>query len=167
MPHARQLLLALACLLLIPATGQVAEHDVPPPANHLHLSPALLALLQQEMNAILEGMQALVPAIVTGNLRVAADIGEQIQHSYIMQQRLTAAQREELQRELPPAFQELDRSFHHAAGKLAQAAKQDNAEVAGFYFHKLTETCIACHTRFAGYRFTGLAGDAADREHRH
>jgi len=165
MPIARQLALTLACLLLAPVAGHTehpVEHHAQPPADQLHLSPAVMDLLKQEMNAIQEGMQALIPAIVSGNWQDVAAIGGQIQHSYIMQQQLTEAQMEELHRALPPVFQELDQSFHHAAGMLAQAAKQRNAEVVSFYFYKLTDTCVACHSKFAGYRFAGLAGKPDD-----
>jgi len=173
MSLARQLALILACLLLAPATGHPenpenpATHSTPPPANPLQLSPDLRDLLRQEMNAILQGMQALMPAIVTGNWQSVADIGDRIQHSYIMQQQLTDPQRQELQQALPAGFLELDQSFHHAAGMLAHAAQQHNAEVVNFYFYKLTDTCVSCHSRFAGDRFTGLAGAADEAGHRH
>ena len=170
MTTTRRLVLILACLLLAPATGypeNPATPHTPAPTSRLHLSPALSDLLRQEMNAILQGMQALMPAIVTGNWEAVADIGDRIQHSYIMQQQLTDPQRQELQQALPAAFLELDQSFHHTAGRLAYAAQQHDAEVVNFYFYKLTDTCVACHGRFAGDRFKGLAGAAGGAEHRH
>jgi hypothetical protein len=170
MPITKRLATTLACLLLVPVTGHTehpAEKHAPPPGDHLHLSPALMELLQQEMNAIQKGMQALIPAIASGNWQDVADIGEHIQHSYIMQQQLTDAQVEELHHELPAAFLELDQSFHNSAGMLADAAKIGNAEVVGFYFYKLTDTCVACHRKFAGYRFPGLTSDADDTGHQH
>jgi cytochrome c556 len=169
MPTTTRLILTLACLLLAPATGHTehpADQHTPPPGDHLHLSPALMELLKQEMNAIQQGMQALIPAIVSGNWQEVADTGEHIQHSYIMQQQLTDAQMEELHQALPPAFLELDQSFHRSAGMLAHAAKQQNAEVVNFYFYKLTDSCVSCHRKFAGYRFPGLASDADDKGHR-
>ncbi len=124
-------------------------------------------LLKQEMNAIQQGMQALLPAIVSGNWQDATGIGSQLQKSYIMQKQLTEAQMEELHNALPPAFLELDQSFHHAAGMLAHAAQQRNAEVVSFYYYKLTDTCVACHRKFAGYRFPGLTVEADDKRHQH
>jgi len=170
MPKSGRVALTLACLLLAPVTGyseHPAEHHVQTPTDQLHLSPAVLDLLKQEMRAIQQGMQALIPAIVSGNWQDIAAIGNQIQHSYIMQQQLTDAQREELHQALPPAFQQLDQSFHRTAGRLAQSAKQRDAEIVSFYFYKLTETCVACHGRFAGYRFTGLAGKPDEASHQH
>jgi hypothetical protein len=170
MPPTTRPILTLACLLLTPVTGHTehpAEQYVPPPGDHLHLSPALMELLKQEMNAIQQGMQALIPAIASGNWQDVADTGEHIQHSYIMQQQLTDAQMEELHHELPPAFLELDQSFHRSAGMLANAAKMQNAEVVNFYFYKLTDTCVACHRKFAGYRFPGLVSDMKNTGHQH
>ncbi|MGD8630893.1 MAG: hypothetical protein PVG72_09245, partial [Gammaproteobacteria bacterium] len=154
MPSTIRLSLALACLLLVPASGHTAPPADPhtPAGNHLQLSPALMQLLKQEMNAIQKGMQELIPAIISGNWQEAADIGEHIRHSYIMQQALTDAQINELQHGLPPAFLELDQSFHHSAGMLAHAANMHNAELVSFYFYKLTDTCVACHSKFAEYR---------------
>jgi cytochrome c556 len=126
-----------------------------------------MELLKQEMNAIQKGMQALIPAIASGNWQEVAETGGHIQHSYIMQQQLTDAQMEELHQALPAAFLELDQVFHHSAGMLAHAAQQHNAEVVNFYFYKLTDTCVACHRKFAGYRFPGFAADADDVKHQH
>jgi hypothetical protein len=170
MTTTRRLVLILACLLLAPATGypeNPATPHTPAPTSRLHLSPALSDLLRQEMNAILQGMQALMPAIVTGNWEAVADIGDRIQHSYIMQQQLTDAQKAELHQALPPGFVELDQSFHHSAGMLAHAAEMHNAEVVNFYLYKLTDTCVACHGKFAGYRFPGLVDAPENTEHKH
>jgi len=169
MPATTRLLLMLTCLLLAPVSGyteQPADQHAPP-GDHLHLSPALMELLKQEMNAIQEGMQALIPAIVSGKWQDVADIGEHIRHSYIMQQQLTGAQMEELHHALPPAFLELDQAFHHSAGMLAHAAEMHNAEVVNFYFYKMTDTCVTCHGKFAGYRFPGLVGDTKNMGHQH
>jgi cytochrome c556 len=171
MPTTKPVILTLACLLLAPVTGHTeqpaAHHDAPPPGEQLHLTPALTDLLKQEMNAIQQGMQTLHPAIVSGNWHDAAAIGEKIQQSYIMQQQLTAGQMDELHHKLPPDFLELDQSFHHAAGMLAHAARQHNTEVVNFYYYKLTDTCIACHRKFALHRFPGLADAADNKPHQH
>jgi cytochrome c556 len=165
----RQLLLALVCLLLAPVAGHAehpADHHAPSSAGQLHLSPELTGLLQQEMKALQQGMQTLIPAIVSGNWQDIAAVGERIRNSYIMQQQLTDTQMAELHRSLPPAFRELDQSFHRAAGMLSHAAQQQNAEVVSFYFYKLTDTCVACHSKYAGHRFPGLSGEAAATGHR-
>jgi cytochrome c556 len=153
--------LAVMLALLAPAAGHT-EH----PADHLHLSPDLTRLLQQEMQAIQQGMQSLLPALVSGNWQVVTETATHIQHSYIMKQQLTAAHLQELQ-QLPPAFRDLDQSFHGAAGRLAQAAQQQDAQVAGFWFYRLTDGCIACHSRFAANRFPALTTPESAAEHPH
>jgi hypothetical protein len=169
MPTITRLILMLTCLLLPPVSGHTEEaaDQQAPPGDHLHLSPALMNLLKQEMNAIQKGMQALIPAIVSGNWQEVADIGRHIRHSYIMQQQLTDAQVKELHQALPPAFLELDQAFHHSAGMLAHAAEMHNAEVVNFYLYKLTDTCVACHGKFAGYRFPGLVDAPENTGHKH
>jgi hypothetical protein len=170
MPMTRRLLLALACLLLTPVSGHTehpAEHPVSTAPDHIKLSPALTELLQQEMQFLQQGMQALLPAIVIGNWEEIAAIGEEIQNSYIMQKQLTDTQREELHRKLPAAFLELDQSLHRSAGMLAHAAQQHCAEVVGFYFYKLTDTCVTCHSKFVTYRFPGLADMKRDSTDHH
>ena len=148
--------------LLVPAPGYPEN-----PVDHLHLSTGLTKLLQQEMQAIQQGMQSLIPAIVSGNWQAVAETSDRIQHSYIMKQQLTAEQRQELQLSLPQGFRELDQSFHHSAGMLAHAARMKNVDVVNFYFYKLTDTCVACHTRFAVNRFPGLATTASHGEQHH
>ena len=159
------------CLILAflaPLPGY-AEHPVrsPLPTDQLHLSPELAQLIKQEMNAIQKGMQSLLPAIASGYWEEVANIGEKIQRSYIMKQKLTPTQVEELHHVLPPAFQELDQSFHHSAGMLAHAAKMKNPDVVTFYFYKLIDTCVACHTKFAANRFPGLGTSGDNGGHRH
>jgi hypothetical protein len=159
----------LTCLLLPPVSGHTedAAGQQAQAGDHRHLSPALRNLLKQEMNAIQEGMQALIPAIVSGNWQEVADIAGHIRDSYIMQQQLTDTQMEELQHALPPAFLELDQAFHHSAGMLAHAAEMHNPDVVNFYLYKLTDTCVACHGKFAGYRFPGLVDAPGNTGHKH
>jgi len=160
----------LAWLLLAPLP---VRSEAPPgqpgtaQAGGLQLSAPLAELLRREMNAIQEGMQALVPAIAAGEWELVARTGSHIQHSYILSQQLTDAQRHELHHALPPGFLELDQSFHRAAGQLAQAAREHNAEVAGFYYHRLLDACVACHGRYATRRFPGLEVDTHTLEHGH
>lgn len=148
--------------LLVPASGYPET-----PTDHLHLSAELTHLLQQEMQSIQQGMQSLIPAIVSGNWEAVAETGNKIQHSYIMKQQLTGEQRQELQLSLPQGFGELDQSFHHSAGMLAHAASMKNADVVNFYFYKLIDTCVACHTRFAVNRFPELTRADSHGEQHH
>jgi len=115
------------------------------------------------MAALQEGMQSLVPAIVSGNWEAVATTGEKLRDSFILQQELTPELVAELHRAVPAAFLEMDQSFHHSAGMLVHAAKKENPELVTFYYYKLTETCVSCHTKFATHRFPGLANPGVHR----
>ncbi len=162
-----QLLLATALLATPVVAQEDAHHHQPEPmtGHEIHLSPELGELLAREMIAIQVGMQALVPAIAAGNWSEVAAVGRQIHDSYILKQELSAAQMEELHHALPPAFIELDQSFHHSAAMLAHAAENKNADVVNFYFFKLNQGCVACHAKYAVRRFPGLAGDGPTPHH--
>ena len=135
--------------------------------QEIRFSPELKQLLIEEMVAIQEGMMALIPAISSGDWRAIVEIGTKLHDSYIMKQKLSKSQIEEFHHSLPTAFQELDHSFHHSAGMLAHAAETKNADVVNFYFFKLTETCVSCHSRFATHRFPGFVSDGEHDEHHH
>ncbi len=76
---------------------------------------------------------------------------------YVLAQKLTDAQREELERRLPEAFLERDGEFHDLAAGLADAAHESRAPVVVCYFYELTESCVGCHARYAAHRFPGYA----------
>ncbi len=136
--------LVLCILVVIPDAGITETshiHEAPPASIALDLSPGLHQLLKQEMVAIQAGIQSLVPDITSGNWAGAAETGKHLQDTYIFNQKLTQAQREELHQKLPPAFRELDQSFHQAAGMLAQAASLKNPDVVSFYYYKLVDGC--------------------------
>jgi len=150
------------------AMAAETDHHVEVSTGHgIHLSDGLKLLLNQEMVAIQQGMMDLIPAISSGNWDEVALIGKNIKASFIMKQKLTKAQKEELYRVLPQDFVELDQAFHKFAGMLAHAAEKKNAEVVNFYFYKLTEACISCHAKFATVRFPGLKIDGEEKEHHH
>ena len=135
--------------------------------NKIHLSADLRNLLGEEMVAIENGMKNLVPAISSGEWEKVASIAQNISNSFIMKQRLTTAQKDELHRVLPGQFIEMDQDFHNSAGMLAHAAGMKNADVVNFYFFKLNSGCVACHSKYATERFPGLVkGDKRD-SHQH
>jgi hypothetical protein len=89
-----------------------------------------------------------------------------IKKSFILKQKLTKAQKEELHRVLPQQFIEMDMDFHKSAGMLAHAAEMKNADVVNFYFFKMHTACVSCHSKYAAERFTGLK-KSRDEEHHH
>ena len=139
-------------------------HQKNMPAFHLPLD--IKQVLKVEMQAIEKGMQKLVSTIAVGNWQKTAAIGKQIQASYIMKQSLTTEQMEYLHHSLPEQFIKLDRSFHHYAGMLAHAAEVKNAEVVSFYFYKMNDSCVQCHSTYAKGEFPGFS-DGKESLHFH
>ena len=152
-------IIAISLFLFFPHAALAVDEDQPAAsgADHeIHLSADLRVLLGQEMVAIENGMKDLVPAISSGEWGDVVSIALKISDSFIMKQKLTATQREELHRVLPQRFIEMDQDFHNSAGMLAHAAEMKNADVVNFYFFKLNTACVTCHQKYAGERFPGL-----------
>lgn len=151
---------ALAALLLCAPVSMVSaenpnQHDHTSAEKGVeHLSPALRDLLTQEMKAIQEGMMSIIPAYASGDWHTIQDIGAKIQHSYILKQRLTPSQKEELHQFLPAEFLQLDQQFHSMAGMLSHAAENKKSELVGFYFSRMGELCVSCHSKFASHKFS-------------
>ena len=144
------------------------DHQIPAkqmdPAQAL--SPELRQLLVKEMRLIDDAMGKLLSAISAGDWETIDTIAGKIQHSFILKQKLTDHQLHELHEKLPGEFVQMDVRFHGTAGKLAAIARHRDAELATFYYSRLVEGCVSCHTAFAPQRFPGLAGDESE-EHRH
>ena len=140
-----------------PPTVPAAAPATAPAGPIQQLSPELRGLFRDEMVALQGAMLELVPAIVSGDTEAIARLAERMRAGYVLAQKLTDAQREELERALPAAFLERDGEFHELAGGLADAAREHQAALVPFYFYKLTESCVGCHARYAGHRFPGYA----------
>jgi hypothetical protein len=135
-----------------------AEHhtNVHRESSRLPLSHELMALLNEEMGKIEEGMMKIIPAISAGDWETIAGTAHEIKDSFILKQKLAPKQMEELHHALPPEFLEMDRGFHSSAGKLAQAAHAQDGELVNFYFYKLHTQCMKCHSKYASGRFPDL-----------
>ena len=134
--------------------------------GEIRLSPALLELLRAEMREVTAGVQVIAASLATANWDAVHDAAANVRASYIMEKSLTPEQSRELGQALPESFRELDAEFHERALKLALAAEAHDAELAGFHYARLLDSCTRCHARFAGARFPGFGAPAA-QEHRH
>ena len=143
-----------------------AHHMEPPTSQGIRLSADLLALLNQEMGLIQQGMMDMIPANAAGEWDKVSAISIKIKESFILKQKLTEGQKEELHRVLPQQFIDMDMDFHKSAGMLAHAAERKNADVVNFYIYKMNAACVSCHGKYAAERFPGLA-KGADEEHHH
>ena len=133
--------------------------------THIQLDDAIHQLLRQEMQAIQTGMMSLVPAIASGDWEKVAEIGKNIEGSYLLKQKLTTEQRHALHKSLPAEFIKRDQAFHQSAGMLAHAAEMGNSDVVNFYFYKLNTACVECHTEFATERFPMLVHKQSETHH--
>jgi cytochrome c556 len=162
----RQLLpLAFVSVLAVVSSASIGQHAAPEPRG-IDLSPALLELLREEMREITVGVQVIAASLATANWEAIRQAGAAIRASYIMGSSLTPEQAAELDRALPEQFKRLDAEFHERAARLAMAAEARDAEIVGFQYARLLETCTRCHAQFAGGTFPGFVPPAT-QEHRH
>lgn len=131
------------------------------------LSPELRALLTQEMLAIQDGMKDIVPAFAAGKLTEVSDIAGKISKSYILKQKITDSQKHELHQKLSKQFILKDQQFHKDAGMLAHVSEEGHTELVGFYYSKLLESCIGCHSEHASHRFPAFAKESPKESHHH
>jgi len=131
------------------------------------LSPKLRDVLSKEMLALQEGMKAIIPAYISADWHEITTIAMQMKNSYIMKQKLTNEQMHELHSKLSPRFIEQDQEFHYLAGMLAHAAEKKKPELVGFYFAKLSESCVGCHARFATHKFPAFKKETSTEAHHH
>ena len=101
------------------------------------LSPELRLLLKQEMLAIQDGMEKIVPAFASGDLEQVSDIAGRISKSYILKQKITDTQKHELHEKLSKDFLLKDQQFHKYAGMLEHVSKESHTELVGLTFPQL------------------------------
>lgn len=135
----------------------VSAQEVSSDKHDLRLSPQLMELLRAEMRALLSGVQSLPAAIAMADWKSIADTSVQIRVSYILDQKLTPAQRKELGTALPGHFKRLDSEFHFEAKKLEAAAMNHDAQLTAFHYYRLIEACTTCHSTYAVSRFPGFS----------
>lgn len=131
------------------------------------LSPELREVLKKEMLALEKGMMSVIPAYISGDWNEIENIAHKMKGSYILKQSLTDAQANELHTVLPESFIALDHQFHYLAGMLEHAAKNEKAELVGFYFSKLSEACVSCHTQYAAHKFPAFSPAKEISKHTH
>jgi hypothetical protein len=145
-----------AMLAPIPPAGAAGKPEpVAPP-----LTPRLQKLFTQEMAAVLRASQRIVAALAAGDHAAVAKNAREIHDSFILDKNLTAQDRRDLDAAVPPAFLDLDRTFHRMAARLAEAARDQDLDLQTHYFGRMLETCQTCHSRYATDKFPGFGGKA-------
>jgi hypothetical protein len=153
--------ISLIFLLLLPLSmSSVRAENISGGKEALQLSPELLVLLRAEMREILTAVQSLPVGIATADWKSVADTSAQIRASYILEQKLTPEQRQELTTSLPEHFKRLDSHFHLEAQKLEKAAINHDPQLSAFHYYRMLETCTACHKSYAPSRFPGFSSNS-------
>ena len=60
-----------------------------------------------------------------------------------------------------------DQQFHKYAGMLEHVSKESHTELVGFYYSKLMESCIGCHSEHAKHRFPIFTNESEKKGHHH
>jgi len=163
MVHLNRISLVFLSVVMLGVVS-VSAQETPSEKNDLKISPELLEMLRAEMRALLAGVQSLPAGIAMADWNSVANTGAQMRASYILDKKLSAAQRKELGRSLPEYFKRLDADFHLESKKLEEAATNHDAQLSAFHFYRLIETCTACHSIYATSKFPGFTPTA---EHTH
>ena len=159
---------SLALLSSLSYADSMRKHETKKEISSIEsLSPELRKLLKNEMLALQKGMMSIIPAYVAGNWSEIENIAHKMKNSYIFKQSLTDEQAKELHTSLPASFIKLDQQFHYLSGMLNHAAKNKKSELVGFYFSKLSESCVSCHSQYAVHKFPAFAPKIITDKHEH
>ncbi len=145
-------MIAAFLLLTIGACTMVFAADPVGP----NLTPRLKKLLATEMQQVSKATAELAVAIACGDHGTVSDLGEKVRDSFILKQSLTPEDKKDLIAAVPPAFIAMDKQFHGLAGKLSGAGRGGDSELQGFYYARMLDACVQCHSRYASDRFSGL-----------
>lgn len=140
-----------------PASAQEADPSAAAPASPTQQLPAeLRSVFLAEMRHLEAELQMLTSAVARGDWEAVGVSADRIRSAFILERDLTDDQRRTLRATLPDDFVALDHRFHRTAERVAEAARAQDAEVAGFFTWQLLDACTGCHARYARHRFPGL-----------
>ncbi|QEA40582.1 hypothetical protein FGL86_16845 [Pistricoccus aurantiacus] len=120
------------------------------------LTDKLRGLLVKEMVEIEAAMQETYSAIIQGRHDEVAQKGQAIHDSFILEQSLTEQDEQDLKAVVPQEFLQMDEHFHQLSASLAEAGKRQDTQAQVDTFNRMTESCVACHSRYVTDRFEGL-----------
>lgn len=143
------------------------NHIANEPMGVQTLSSQLRVVLSQEMLAIEKGMKEIMSSLIAGDYQAIEKTAANIKKSYILEQKLTSAQKEELHTKLPQAFIDQDSAFHNDAKMLEHVANSKNPELTHFYFSKMVNACVSCHQTFAHEKFPLFKTLVKENSHTH
>lgn len=120
------------------------------------LTPKLLDLLRQEMQAVLQASHEIVEAAAFGEHSTVAEKAQQVHESFILEQSMSEQDRKDLIAAVPQEFVNLDRSFHELTANLAKAARARDQLLVDRYVGEIIAACGGCHGKYATDRFPGF-----------
>ncbi|CAM2068529.1 hypothetical protein SCOR_24370 [Sulfidibacter corallicola] len=178
--HTRTLFLLISINLCLAATqaqdksepDHAHHHSANPAVSKGHegvgaLSPELRSVLSEEMKMLQDAVEKIPGLLAQGEHHEVAVAAHRMQNGFILKQKLTADQIAELHAKLPEDFIRRDQRFHQLAGKLHDAAHDDDSELSLYYFSRMLESCVSCHATHAGERFPKLVPKVATQPHHH
>lgn len=131
------------------------------------LSPTIRDLLKQEMNSIKQGMTEIFHAYMEGDYKTVSTKAKNIEEGFILKQKLTQEQRQELHLALPHGFLNRDKEFHYLARMLSHTAHYEKKELVPFYYSRMMEACGGCHSKYAQERFPKFQENEKSHGHSH
>lgn len=131
----------------------------------VELSRELKSALVKEMVSIQSDMKAMISSIASGDWDRIEALARNIDGSYILRQNLSEGQIQELHHSLPEGFRDMDAEFHRTAGRLAHAAAEHDGQLVSFYYYKMVEGCVTCHSTYAQHRFDKFQGTQSRHDH--
>lgn len=131
------------------------------------LSSEVRVVLSQEMISLEKAMKAILSSMIAGDYTRIEETAVKIKNSFILKQKLTPVQKEELYTKLPQSFIAQDSAFHNDAAMLEHVANIKNPELTQFYFNKMLNACVSCHQSFAQEKFPLLKPIENQNHHAH
>jgi hypothetical protein len=135
----------LVLLLFVGANLFADDKNIPP--------KEVQQLLSQEMQYIKSGMDEMLYSIISNDYKNVAKIARTIEHSYILKDKITQKQKQQLQASFPAKFFEYDMEFHESAQSLADFADFDDKKNLLEGYSNMVNQCVRCHESFAKFRF--------------
>ncbi len=165
----KKYLQVLLLLIAVPSLSNAENKNHVTESKHesaiTTLSPQLRGLLTEEMKQLQKGMTDILPLYIAGKWNEIVPIATAIEESYVLKKSLSKKQIHELHTKLPDGFIELDQQFHYLSGMLSHASEMRKIELIGFYYAKMTETCVNCHSKFATHKFPQLKPKEKSHDH--
>ena len=153
------LAIVLSLFFIVPS-GHASENN-----GVSSLTPELQLLFSEEMVQLKKGMNQIMDAYVTGRWNDIVPIAKKMENSYVLRQGLSQDQMHELHTKLPKEFLNLDEKFHYYSGMLAHVSEKKKAELIGFYFSKMSESCVSCHSLYATKKFPSFKPNVEGDKH--